>query len=164
MASDRIVLPPSRRETESPQGRFRLVVQTLDGWKTPRPQAVLERRQGAQWQTAWSRELPHHHGPREVLVTDDGSVLLVDEFINVTSRWALMLLDVNDQLRLEMDHAGVVRALGVGVGPVAAAARMGVWLAGKPVLDASQRHALIPAGGRVLSVRMTDGQVSVAGA
>ena len=38
----------------------------------------------------WERELPQHHGPRQALVTKSGQVLLMDEWINVLSRYALV--------------------------------------------------------------------------
>jgi hypothetical protein len=133
-----------------------LTVASADGWKTPQPTATL-RRGGA---VAWSRPLPHHHGPRFALVTDEGRVLLVDEVINVRSRQALMLLDAAGTVVARHEFAAVFAALGASEAQLRAAATAGPWLAGPPVLAADQRSALLPAAGRQLAVDLVDGRLT----
>src|SRR5689334_8370642 len=89
MAQDGIDLPPAERRVASPTGAFALILKTLDNWKTPLVTASLLRRDGS---LVWRLQLPHEHGPRRALVTDDGRVVLVDEWINVISPRALTLL------------------------------------------------------------------------
>jgi hypothetical protein len=161
-AADRESLPPPRREFASPNGRCRLVVETRDGWKTPRPQATLQRI-GAEGRAAelWSRELPHHHGPRAALVSDAGRVLLVDEWISVTSRFTLVLIDDANRTLVTYDHAAVMAALGATWAELGAHARSGTWISDSPTLAPDQRSARIGAAGRVLRVDLGDGALTV---
>ncbi len=160
VVSDSIDLPPVRREFWSPDRQFLLVVESADDWRTLYPRASLLDARSAQRPPLWSRLLQQQFGPRAALVSAQGQVLLVDEWINVTSRWALMLLDARDRVVASYDHDAVVAALGVPAERVMQQARMGPWLAAAPVLAADGRSARIPAGGRTLVVSMATGQLT----
>jgi hypothetical protein len=160
--SDRIDTPPVRREFPSPAGHYRLRIESLDGWRSPQPQASLARRRAdGRYDTLWTRPLPHHHGPRAALVSDAGQVLLVDEWINVRSRHALVLLDATARELLHATHDQVLAALGVTLDALANQARLGPWLTRAPELTANPLHARIAAGGRVLRVELRSGALTV---
>lgn len=159
-AADRILLPPEQREIVSPSGRFVLVLATADGWKTPRGLAELYRVQAAGRELIWKRGLPHHHGPRRALVSDAGEVLLVDEWINVPSRYALTIIAPDNRLLASYPVEQVFAVLGVPLRDITAHAKAGPWITDGPVLSADGTSALITAGGRTLEVRLSDGKLS----
>jgi hypothetical protein len=159
-ASDRIDLPPERREFQAPGRHYLLVVATADAWKTAYPTAeLLDIRSGSR-HVLWSRVLAQQFGPRAALVSDRGQVLLVDEWINVTSRWALQLLDVNNRVVATHPHDAVLAALGVPSEVVSREARSGTWLSSAPALSADGQSARIAAGGRSLWVSLVDGRLN----
>lgn len=161
VASDRAALPAERREFASPDKVFLLVIETTDHWKTAQPVASLLRLDNSGKATLrWSRKLPHHHGPRTAVVANDGHVLLADEWINVTSRWSLMLLDAGNQVVMSCDWDTATKALGVSVAEVSAQARYGTWMSANPSLATDGKSVRIPAGGRVMVVGLADGKLT----
>lgn len=160
--ADRVAHPPARRVFTSPGNRYRCVVETTDAWKTPQPTVTLYRLDADQAVPLWSRLVPHHHGPREVVVSDAGQVLLVDEWINVQSRYTLMLLDVTNRVLATYDHAAATGVLGVSVTDLAAQARRGTWMSSGPTLAPDGQSARIAAGGRTLVIGLEDGRLSAA--
>ncbi len=160
-ASDRIALPPERREVASPDGHFVLVLATADGWKTPQGSAALYRARPAGRELVWQRDLSHHHGPRRALVSEQGEVLLADEWINVPSRYALTLIAPDNRLLASYPVEQVFAVLGVPLPEITAHAKAGPWITDGPVLSADGKSALITAGGRTLEVRLSDGKLSV---
>jgi hypothetical protein len=161
VASDRIALPPARREFASPARTYLLVIETTDQWKTSFPTARLFRAGQDPPLLRWARVLTQQYGPRAAVVAGDGHVLFVDEWINVTSRWALMLVDADNRVVVTHDHNAVFGALGVPLAEVAAHARSGTWITDGPVLSADGKSARIAAGGRTLAISLQDGSLSV---
>jgi hypothetical protein len=159
-ATDHIALPPERREFPSPDRAFLLVVETENHWKTPYPTARLYRADAAQPVLCWARALTQHHGPRTVLVANDGHVLFVDEWINVASRLALMLVDVDNRVVVTYAFKAIVDTLGVSPRQVAASARGGSWISDGPTLAPDGKSASIAAGGRILAIAFADGRLS----
>lgn len=160
IAADRIMLPPEQREFQSPNGHFALAFSTADHWKTPRGSAGLYRLRAANRQLIWKRELPHHHGPRKVLVSDQGTVLFADEWINVPSRYALTLIGPDNHLLASYSVEQVFAVLGVALREITAHAKLGPWIGSGPDLSLDGKYALIKAGGRTLKVHLSDGKLS----
>ena len=159
-ATDSITLPPVQREFASPSGEFTLIVSADDQWQTPRASAVLSTGRSGARQPLWTRELPHHHGPRKVLLSDQGDSLLVDEWINILSPHALMLIDRRNQLVADYSAQAVLAALGLSAREAGASAREGPWLAEGPNLSADGQRALLRAGACTLEIRLRDGKLS----
>jgi hypothetical protein len=156
---DRIDLPPPRREFSAPGGGFVLVVETRYGWASAYPVARLLQTGADPPRQLWQRLLVQQFGPRTALVSPQGRVLLVDEWINVSSRQALQLIDADNRVLATHGHDAVVAALGGDADAVARHARSGTWLGAAPVLSADGRTARIPAGGRTLLVSLADGRL-----
>lgn len=157
---DRIELPPSPREFWAPGQRYLLRVETLDEWRSPYPSARLFELREGRPSLLWSRVLTQQFGPRAALVSAQGQVLLVDEWINVDSRQALQLLDRSNRLVATHDHQTLVAALGASAQAVVREARSGTWLSASPVLSADGSQARIRAGGRTLLVDLASGRLS----
>ncbi|MCX6629476.1 MAG: hypothetical protein NTW28_17805 [Candidatus Solibacter sp.] len=109
----------------------------------------------------WQRELPHHHGPRRVLVADDGRVLLVDEWINVVSPFALTLIAADGGELAHYSAEQVLSLLAVPRKAITEHARFGPWITDGPTLSADGDWVLFKAGGRSLKLRLADGRISV---
>ena len=152
VAADRKDLPPTERRFGTD---FVLTVKTLDGWKTPLGRATLVDARG---EVKWERELPHHHGPRRVLVTQSGQVLLVDEWINVLSRYALTLIAPSGVTVAQYSGEHLISALGVPRAAIRLHARLGAWMTVEPRMDGDS--VFFEAGGRRLVLRLADGQLS----
>lgn len=152
VAADRMDLPPTERRFGTD---FVLTVKTLDGWKTPLGRATLVDARG---EVKWERELPHHHGPRRVLVTQSGQVLLVDEWINVLSRYALTLIAPSGVTVAQYSGEHLISALGVPRAAIRLHARLGAWMTVEPRMDGDS--VFFEAGGRRLVLRLADGQLS----
>ena len=160
LAIDRIPLPPERQEFSSPSSEYSFVISTPDGWRSKRAIAKLFQLRAGTRGLLWKRTLPHEFGPRYVLVGDGGQVLLLDEWINVASRYTVMLLSRNDELITEHDFDAVQRILSVPGADIVRMARSGLWITSAPVLDASGRIASVETGGRVLTIDLTSGRLS----
>jgi hypothetical protein len=157
--SDQITLPDASREFVSPSGAFSFVVSTRDGWKSVH--AIGEHFTGrSSRRLLWSRELPQQFGPRFVIVSDTGSVLMLDEWINVSSQYAVLLLDRDNRQVTQRSTDAVQAVLGVPMNEIVQSAKYGWWITAPPRLDAAGVAVLVGAGGRVLSIRLSDGQLT----
>lgn len=158
---DAIHLPPLQEDFTDARRRWRLVITAVDGWRTPRSAAELFELQGARQTLRWSRALPHEYRPRFAAVGSRGAVLLVDEWINVTSRLALQLLDPTGRPLAQYGFDQLQSRLGVSAHAVASAARWGTWVQALPQADAAGDRVRIGAAGRTLVVDLGDGSLSV---
>ena len=91
---DAISRPPATRIFVSPAGHYKLTIENRDNWQTQETVADLKEIEGDAARTAWQQTLPHRMGPRAALVTDNGEVVLIDEWINSPSPYALSEIDV----------------------------------------------------------------------
>jgi hypothetical protein len=158
IVADRVNFPPEERRFESASGGFILTVQAVDGWKTPRVAATLRKAGG---QALWQRELPHYHGPRYVLVTEEGRVLLVDEWINVVSRYALTLIATDGITLAEYSAEQIFSLLAVPRRVISDDARFGPWITEGPTFSADSKSVLFKAGGRSIRLRLEDGRILI---
>lgn len=162
LRADRIVMPPDRREFSSPSGRHVLTLRSADHWQTRLAQAQLQLRSGGVLEPLWQQTLPQERGPRHVLVTDGGAVLLIDEWINVPSRHALMLLAPDGKVLAHHGIDDLVRLLDLPRRTVAEHGKLGIWLSAAPALSGDGSAVVLPSGGRKLILRLADGRLSVA--
>jgi hypothetical protein len=159
---DVISRPPSPRQFVSPSGRFRLVLQLAQPERPPRVDArLLDDRGAAPGQPVWQQQLPHEWGPRTALVTDEGRVVLIDEWINVASRRALTLIDAHGKTQVVHSAEQVFKLLAVPRRSIADAATAGVWRTGEPLLSADGQSVEIRSAGRKLRLATASGQLTL---
>jgi hypothetical protein len=158
MLSDRIDLAPAERKIVSASGQFSLNIRAVDGWKTPRTTATLTDKAG---RVRWRMTLPHEGGPRAALVSNSGTTLFIDEWINVIPRHALMVVAPTG--KVVGDHAGesILTLLNVPRRTIGDLARVGPWRSSDAVLSADGRSASLRAGGRTLTISLVSGTVRV---
>lgn len=159
--TDRIPHPPTLVEVTSPDGVYAFRVSSPDNWKSRRAVGELYQVTAGSPHLLWRRDLPHEFGPRFVLVGARGEVVLLDEWINVMSRYAVMVLSPTNQLVVTHRFQDVQRALDLPSAEIVRRARYGAWLASYPLLDPSGDAALVETGGKTLAIRLSDGHLSV---
>lgn len=158
--TDRITLPDARREFTSPSGRFAFVVSTRDAWQTSRGNAELFSVAGSTRTLLWSGELSQQYGPRFVIVSDAGTVVMLDEWINVSTPHAVVLRDQNNRTLAQHSTDAVQATLMVPMNDVVRLAKYGWWISAPPVLSSGGDAVRVEAAGKVLTIRLPDGQLS----
>ena len=73
----------------------------------------------------WARALPQVGGPREALLAPDGTAVLVDEWINVLPRHAVMIIAGDGRVVADIGAEAAIAAFGVPRSEVGRLARTG---------------------------------------
>jgi len=151
--SDRLKLPPSRQTFTA--GDYRLVILAEDNWETPLTQAELFKDGTALWQKA----LPHQYGPRFVLISTHGNVLLLDEFINVASPHAITLIDTKGQTIVQHSFTAIQTKLHLSAADLIKQATTGWWISAAPTLIKLKNCATVSTGGTLLAIDLVTGAI-----
>lgn len=159
--TDRITLPDARREFTSRSGNFSFVVSTRDNWQSLRGTGELFSIAGSTRTSLWSADLSQQYGPRFVIVSDTGTVLMLDEWINVSTADAVVLRDRSNRQIARHSTDAVQAALQVPMNEVTRLAKYGWWITAPPVLTSAGDAVRVETGGKVLTIRLADGQLSV---
>lgn len=145
---------------DSPSGRFQLTIGTDDGWQTRRATGALHDLSTPVPTLCWRQALPQTQGPRQALVTDQGASVMIDDWINVPSPQALVLIDVHGQQLAVYSIDALIAVLGVSRHTVGEHGRLGIWLSAAPVLSPDGSKLVLASGGRQLILRLADGALS----
>jgi hypothetical protein len=159
--TDRITLPPPRREFVASSGHYVLVVSTRDNWKSARGTGELFSVAGSARTLIWTRELPQELGPRFALVNDAGTVLLLDQWINVSTKYAVLILDRDNRMVAQHSTEDVRAALQVPMNEVTRMAKHGWWISAPPTLTPAGDFGRVEAAGKLLTIRLSDGHLSI---
>lgn len=152
--------PPASRRFASANGDFQLDVTSPDNWKTSRAHAEMFAVASSGRRSVWSTALPQRYGPALALVSSNGGVLLVDEWINTPSPYALMVLAPNGETVGSHSMNDIAAASGLSPAQLAASAASGPWRSAQPIYEAGQGVMLIEAGGVRLHVDLKTGKLS----
>lgn len=156
---DRIDLPPVQAEYRSPGGDYRFIISSADNWKSPQGRGRLMR----QTAVVWEGGLPQEYGPRYVLVSDRGQVLMLDEGINVNSKYAIAILNPQQNRTIYHNFEQVREVLALPASTLVQQAAGGSWwISQQPSLDESGTRARIAAGGKILTVDLETGAIAIA--
>jgi hypothetical protein len=161
-ATDIAPPPPAREEFPAPDKTYVFEVSTPDAWASRKSVGRLFQVAGGTRRLLWSRPLPHEWRPRYVMVGVRGNVLLIDEWANITSRYAVMVVDRENRLVAQHDFDAVTKVLGVPAAQVARMARHGVWIVTPPVWENPGLSVVIEAAGKVMRVNLADGALALA--
>ena len=159
--ADSISLPPEREEFISPNQRYVLVLSTSDGWHSKRAIAELFEREADRRTLLWSRTLLHEYRPRYAIVGSQGNVLLLDEWINVKSRFAVVILSRDNHLVAQYNLDAVQEILDVPMSDIVQQATRGWWITAPPTLSSTRDRAYVETAGRHLVVDLQTGSLSV---
>ena len=96
-----------------------------------------------------------------MLVLESGAVVLVDEWINVASRYALMLLSKGGATLALFGFDDLVRLLNVPRRTVRDHGRLGLWLSADPEVSDDGTAVQFSSAGQRLRLDVADGRLSV---
>lgn len=160
--SDRISLPPLQAEFLSQQRNFRFIISTKDNWKLKQGLGKLIRCTNGVSEVIWEGQLPQEYGPRHVLVGKQGEVLMLDEWINVKSKYAVFVLNPQNDKVIQHNFDSIQKILGVPTSAIVESAVGGSWWISKqPFLDESGSTAYVPTAGKILKVDLQTGELSL---
>ncbi len=159
-AVDTLNLPPTTRTVATSDGRYSFTVRADSGWETDQVLGTLYRDSAVGTQRLWQRNLPHSYGPRYVVVGDQGQVLLLDEFINVASPYAITLLDSRGEVVAQYSFDDIETQLGVHRADIVEQAQYGWWISNEPQLDKAAGKVTVATGGKRLVIDLTSGEIS----
>ncbi|MEM9948904.1 MAG: hypothetical protein AAF810_22965 [Cyanobacteria bacterium P01_D01_bin.36] len=161
ITDDWLVHPPPTQAFATNDYRFE--VATVDEWQTPEATGTLYKGE----HVLWTKSLPQQYGPRFVVVGSQGQVLLVDEFINVASPYALMLLSTDGMPVATYSFEDIRRVLSVSAAALTREATSGWWVSAEPQLadsapedSVSEDSVLISTGGTYLTVDLSTGKLT----
>lgn len=162
-ATDSLSHPPLTQSFVT--GSYRFVVAATDDWQTPAAIGQLYRGDSLLWESS----LPQQYGPRFVVVGTQGHVLLVDEFINVASPYALLLLDAAGEPIATYAFEDIQQVLSVSAADLTQQATSGWWVSSAPQVEPTaagqfdgrllEETVFISAGGRRLAVDLLTGEL-----
>ncbi|WP_430714064.1 hypothetical protein [Nodosilinea sp. AN01ver1] len=160
LGRDAIPYPPLLRHDASPAGTYHLVLtleQEAEG--TRRTTASLFETRGDRCQQVWSRPLPHSYGPRLGLVNDSGTVILLDEWINVASPYAIVVMGADGEIKAQHSFDDIVTVTNQSRAEVVEQAAWGFWLSGNPELRRDGAQVSIPTAGGRLTLDLATGDL-----
>jgi hypothetical protein len=161
LGEDAIARPPAHQAIVSPNQSHILVLQSQTGERPQHSIATLYKADGTLCQPQWSQSLPQEYGPRFVLVADDGYTVLLDEWINVASDYAVMVLDPAGQVVSRHSFDAVAAVLRTSRADIVEAARYGWWISSAPILSRDGQAVQVNTAGKRLRIRLTDGRLSL---
>lgn len=157
--TDSIPLPPERIETVSPNRKFALLIESIDGWKSRAAVAKFYRAGPSGKTLLWQLLLPQEYGPRFAFVGNEGQVLLLDEWINVESKNAIWLRTLH--MEVAYDFNAVAGLLNLPPRDIVGRAAFGWWISGMPSLVEAGAAVIVPAAGLRIRIGLDNGQLSL---
>ncbi|MEM9906941.1 MAG: hypothetical protein AAF921_18135 [Cyanobacteria bacterium P01_D01_bin.44] len=161
---DAIALPPETKTYVSENGRYKLEVSTADGWATPQAEGRLYRLDdGAASEDEtllWQQPLPQEYGPRFVSVGTEGEVLLLDEYINVASPYAVMVMDLSGEVVAQHSFDDVQAVVDIPRAEMVEQAETGWWISDSPEWE-DDAQVSVATSGKTLIIDLTNGQLSL---
>ena len=161
-SDDSIILPPTWRTFVSPDGKYVFEVFTVDSWKSQTPNGRFAELGSGQENVVWTGGLPHEYGPRYVIVGNNAKVLLIDEWINVKSRYALTIFDPYSVSIRHYDFDYLQDILKVPVARIVEQANSGWWVTAPPQTGPRGVIVQIETAGKILEVNLETSEVYVA--
>jgi hypothetical protein len=157
LGQDALPIPPALRHVASAAGAYHLVLTLTEADGQRRTVASLYEATGELCQPVWVQPLPHSYGPRLALVNDAGIVVLLDDWINVASPRAIVVMGRNGAIKAQYSFDDLVEVTGQSRAEVVDQAIQGFWLGGDPEINRAGSHAVIPAAGGQISLDLATG-------
>jgi hypothetical protein len=159
-ARDKKTRPPAIRRFTADTGTFQLEVTSSNSWRTSQAHAEMFAVASSGRRSVWSISLPQRYGPALAVVADTGGVLLVDEWINTPSPYALMVIGPDGNTVSTHSMNDIATAAGLVPAQLAASAASGPWMSAPPAYLAAQDAVSIEAGGVRLRIDLKTGKLS----
>lgn len=146
--------PEPVRTIFSPQKNFSIVIESQE--KHARLKLLSSSNDSV---ALWTKLLPHQIGPRYGFVSESGTVVLLDEWLNVFSPFAITVFDVNGEELVTYSTDEVASELKISRRQLAQTAKVGPWMRGRPFISDDGKDVVIPMGESKLFVNMVDGSL-----
>lgn len=159
LGQDALPLPPVLRHTASASGAYHLVLTLTEADGQRSTIASLYAATDNLCQQIWSQPLPHSYGPRLAIVNDRGIVVLLDEWINVASPHAIVVLDSEGAVMAQHSFDDIVAVTRQSRAEVVEQAAQGFWLAGNPEINRAGSRLVVPAAGGLISLDLATGEL-----
>lgn len=160
LSEDAISLPPTRQVILSPQETYILLLQAPVDWQSKQVTATLFEATSDRCQPVWSQTLPHEYGPRYALVNDRGQVVLLDEWINVASPYAITVISPTGDTVAQYSFDQVAAVLAVSRADLVDQAATGWWISAPPTLSRDGDTVRVAAGSDRLEINLATGALS----
>ncbi|MBD2260054.1 hypothetical protein [Pseudanabaena sp. FACHB-2040] len=161
LSEDAIARPPAHQAIVSPDQTHILVLQSGANDTPQTLTATLYSASGSLCQPQWTQTLPQEYGPRFVLVSDLGYTVLLDEWINVASDYAVMVLNPDGQRVAQHSFDEVAAVLQTPRAEIVEKARYGWWISSAPMLSRNDQTVQVDTAGKRLHIGTTDGRLSL---
>lgn len=158
---DEIATPDTHRTYESLNGIYRFEIIGEEHWQSKQATGYLYNVTTDRIDLLWQSRLPQEYGPRYVVVGSQGQVLLLDEFINVSSPYAVVLLNLTGDIVAQYSFDDLERVLNVPRAEIVAQAQQGWWISADPEHNVNRGRVMIETAGKTLSIDLTTGQLTV---
>ena len=160
--ADLIDLPPSTRTELSVNRKFEFSVVSTSNWQTPNSRGVLVEINSGKRKIIWQQNLPQQYGPRFILPSDSGQVLLLDDWLNIKSAQAIYIIHPFSGSKTAYSFDQIIKQSGFSASTLTAHARYGSWwIAGMPSLEKGGNIAVIPVAKRNIVVDLNTGKLLI---
>jgi hypothetical protein len=156
---DKKTRPPAIRRFTADTGAFQLEVTSSNNWRTSQAHAEMFAVSSSGRRSVWSIPLPQRYGPALAVVAVSGGALLVDEWINTPSPYALMVIAPDGRTVSTHSMTDIATAAGLVPAQLTASAASGPWMSAPPVYLAVPDAMLIEAGGVRLRIDLKTGKL-----
>ena len=158
--SDLKALPPETRSFESPTGAYVLEIRAVDGWSQPSAGAELFRVDSADRSSRWFKVLPHRFGPGLAFVSDEGRVVLLDEWMKTPSEHAVVVVSTTGETVARHSMSEIGNAAGVATSVLVSKATVGPWMSAPPHFQPARDALEVEVAGVRLEINLRSGRIS----
>jgi len=160
IAKDLVSGPAPMPAVLSPAGAYVFEVAMDKDWRTRPAMGRLYATQGGQRRLLWERSLPQPVRPRYAFVSDDGAVLLLDQFHRVKAPVVAWLIDLQGKDVATLGFDDVIAAAGVTEHEILHQARQGAWIQTAPILRGDS--VIVGVADKTVAIDMKTGQAGLA--
>lgn len=161
--ADKRKTPKLVREYSSPSGEFHLVVTGREGWAKPHPSAQLFQisESGTSRSQVWRiDELPHRLGPGDVLISNSGVVVLIDEWVRTPSPVSLMVVGAVGKTIKVHSFNDIAQVTGKPKDSLIESAKVGIWQSRRPVISLDSERVQFFTGDTHFTLDLESGVIS----
>ena len=160
--NDFIKNPPLSEEFYSPNLEYVFLVSSTDNWKSHRSEGSLFHISEEGSDLVWKRTLPHRFRPRFILVSDKGQVLLLNEWVSDIGPYAIMILNVENELIFQINIDEVIEILNVSRAEIGKKQKPYSWIKSSDSFKFVEEVVKIETSvGKVLVIQLKDGKIFI---
>jgi hypothetical protein len=98
-------------------------------------------------------------GPRFVLIGNQGEIVLIDESLNLITRYAIFLLNHENHLVAQYDFDAVSKTIGIKGSSIVAMAKHGSWITSPPIIHDESQTVVVGVANKMLTISINTGKL-----